>query len=61
MRVLVIGHTYVPRFAQAKYEALTRLYPDVSVTGLVPRRWEKEIIDRSSSEEQGREAQPCLP
>jgi len=24
MRVLVIGHTYVPRFAQTKYEALTR-------------------------------------
>jgi glycosyltransferase involved in cell wall biosynthesis len=50
MRVLVIGHTYMTRFAQAKYEALTRLYPDVSVTGLVPRRLEKEIIDRVAEE-----------
>lgn len=50
MRVLVIGHTYMTRFAQAKYEALTRLYPDVSVTGLVPRRWKQAILDLIAEE-----------
>jgi glycosyltransferase involved in cell wall biosynthesis len=39
VRLLVIGHSYITRFAQAKYEALVRLHPDVSVQAIVPSRW----------------------
>jgi glycosyltransferase involved in cell wall biosynthesis len=39
VRLLVIGHSYMTRFAQAKYEALTRLHADVSVQAIVPSRW----------------------
>ncbi len=39
VRLLVIGHTYMTRFAQAKYEALVRLHPDVRVQAIVPSRW----------------------
>ena len=39
VRLLVIGHSYMTRFAQAKYEALVRLHPDVSVQAIVPSRW----------------------
>lgn len=44
MRVLVIGHSYMTRFAQAKYDALVRQFPDVSVLGLIPDRWPNELL-----------------
>lgn len=39
MRVLVIGHSYMTRFGQAKYEALVRADSNVSVLCIVPNRW----------------------
>lgn len=39
VRLLVVGHSYMTRFAQAKYETLVRLHPDVSVRAIVPSRW----------------------
>lgn len=50
MRVLVIGHTYMTRFSQAKYEALVRAGPTVSVLGIVPRRWRGELRDEVAEE-----------
>lgn len=44
-RVLVIGHTYMNRFGQAKYEALVRNHADVTVLGLIPERWPYMLQD----------------
>ena len=50
VRLLVIGHSYMTRFAQAKYEALVRRYADVSVLALVPEHWGGDLIDRRAEE-----------
>jgi glycosyltransferase involved in cell wall biosynthesis len=45
MRVLVIGHTYMTRFAQAKYGALVRADAKVSVLCVVPEQWHGELAE----------------
>lgn len=36
MRLVVVGHSYVTRFAQAKYVAMKQVVPDLSVRLIVP-------------------------
>ena len=50
VRLLVIGHSYMTRFAQAKYEALVSRHADVSVQAVVPDRWSRGLMDRTAEE-----------
>lgn len=50
MRVLVIGHSYMTRFAQGKYEALVRADSNVSVLCIVPRRWPDALAEHVAEE-----------
>jgi glycosyltransferase involved in cell wall biosynthesis len=50
MKVLVIGHSYMTRFAQGKYEALVRADPNVSVLCIVPTRWPGALAEYVAEE-----------
>jgi len=50
VRLLVIGHSYMTRFAQAKYEALVRRHADVTALAVVPERWGRGLMDRTAEE-----------
>ena len=50
MRIMVIGHSYMTRFAQGKYEALVRADSNVSLLAIVPRRWPDALAEVMAEE-----------